>query len=56
LTGINIHSPELIKELEEIARQLRIGAVGMIYKRGQGHPGGSLSTAEILTALYLLRW
>jgi transketolase len=46
------HSATLIKELEGIARQLRIDAVGMIHTRGQGHPGGSLSTAEILTALY----
>jgi transketolase len=52
MTGIRIHSEKLIKELEETARQLRLEAVGMVHRRGQGHPGGSLSTAEILTVLY----
>ena len=48
----NTHSPELIKELDDIARELRIESLQMIYKRGQGHPGGTLSCAEIMTALY----
>jgi transketolase len=41
-----------ILELEEIARQLRIDSLQMIYKRGAGHPGGCLSAAEIVAALY----
>ncbi len=41
-----------ILELEEIARQLRIDSLEMIYKRGAGHPGGSFSAAEIVTALF----
>lgn len=44
--------PEKIKELEQIARQLRIDSLLLIYKRGAGHPGGALSAAEILTVLY----
>lgn len=40
------------KELESIARRVRVHAVTMTYKAGSGHPGGSLSEAEILVALY----
>ncbi len=46
------HTPRLVKELEETARQLRIESLKMIHRRGQGHPGGSLSCAEIMSALY----
>jgi transketolase len=41
-----------ILELEEIARQMRVESLEMIHKRGAGHPGGSLSAAEIVTALF----
>ena len=48
-----MHYPEsLIVELEERARQLRLDSLRMIYKRGAGHPGGSLSAAEIMAALF----
>jgi len=46
------HSKQLIKELEEKAQQLRMDALKMIHRRGQGHPGGSLSAAEIISALF----
>lgn len=46
------HSEQLIKALDEIARDLRLDALEMIYERGQGHPGGSLSVAEIIAALF----
>jgi len=46
------HSEKLIDELNEKARQLRLDALGMIHRRGQGHPGGSLSIAEIIAALF----
>ncbi len=52
MTGNAVHSPKLIGELEETARQLRIESLKMIHRRGQGHPGGTLSCAEIMTALY----
>lgn len=42
----------LIKELNEIAKSLRLDVIKMIYKAGSGHPGGSLSAVEIVTALY----
>jgi transketolase len=45
-------TPEKIVELEEIARQLRVDSLRLIHRRGAGHPGGSLSAAEIMTVLY----
>ncbi len=41
-----------IKELKKIANQLRIDVIDMIYTAGSGHPGGSLSATDIITALY----
>jgi transketolase len=52
MKGTKVHSEKLIKELEKKAQQLRLEAIGMVHRRGQGHPGGSLSTAEILSVLY----
>ncbi|MGM0366778.1 MAG: transketolase [Actinomycetota bacterium] len=40
------------RELEKIANQLRCDALKMIYLAQSGHPGGSLSAADIVTALY----
>lgn len=45
-------SPHIIQEFEDVARELRRAVVRMIYVAGSGHPGGSLSSVEILTALY----
>ena len=41
-----------IEELEAITRQLRIRSLRMIAKANSGHPGGSLSSAELVAALY----
>ncbi len=41
-----------IRELEEEAREIRRLIVEMISQAGSGHPGGSLSSADILTCLY----
>jgi len=41
-----------IEELERICRVLRRDILGMIHAAGSGHPGGSLSSVEILAALY----
>jgi transketolase len=43
---------DTIKRLENISNELRIDVIDMIYKAGSGHPGGSLSAADIVTALY----
>ena len=40
------------KGLNEIARSIRKDIVSMIHAAKSGHPGGSLSAVEILTALY----
>jgi transketolase len=39
-------------EMEAIAKRLRRHIITMTGKAGSGHPGGSLSAVEILTALY----
>ena len=39
-------------ELKGIAHDLRFDIVKMIGEAGSGHPGGSLSCADIMTALY----
>ena len=52
MTGSTEHSAELLHQLKETARELRIESLKMIHNRGQGHPGGSLSCAEIMAALY----
>jgi len=40
------------EELEQISLQVRRDILETIYKAGSGHPGGSLSSVEILVALY----
>lgn len=39
-------------KLKQIALQVRRDIIEMIYKAGSGHPGGSLSSVEIMAALY----
>ena len=41
-----------IEEMEGIAKKIRRDIITMIGTAGSGHPGGSLSAVEILTALY----
>lgn len=41
-----------LAQLEEIARRVRRNIVLMTARAGSGHPGGSLSAVEIITALY----
>ena len=43
---------ELVKELEQRSTEIRIKLLKMIHKSGSGHPGGSLSAADMVTALY----
>ena len=38
--------------LKEKAKELRKTAITMIHSAQSGHPGGSLSAADIMTALY----
>ena len=39
-------------QLRETARAIRLGALEGVYRAGSGHIGGSLSIAEMLSALY----
>ncbi|MBR3255110.1 MAG: transketolase [Clostridia bacterium] len=41
-----------INELEKIAKKVRKGIIEAVYSNKSGHPGGSLSIADILTVLY----
>ena len=49
------HSESLITELIDKAQLLRTEVVTMIHRVGSGHPGGSLSAADIVTALFFHR-
>lgn len=43
---------ERTKYLREIAQEVRLNIIDMIYTAQSGHPGGALSAADIVTALY----
>ena len=47
-TSFDLSAPEL----EKMAKKLRRHVITMIATAGSGHPGGSLSAADIVTALY----
>ncbi len=46
---------KIISDLAIIANELRLKALSMIFQAKSGHPGGSLSAAEIITALYFYK-
>ncbi|RME78414.1 MAG: transketolase [Chloroflexi bacterium] len=41
-----------MEDLQKMAVQVRLDIIHMIHKAKAGHPGGSLSAADIVTALY----
>ncbi|MDD2654471.1 MAG: transketolase, partial [Candidatus Omnitrophica bacterium] len=41
-----------IKDLEDKAREIRRLIIKMLAKAGSGHPGGSLSSTDLMTCLY----
>lgn len=41
-----------VAELQEKARKVRVDIINEVYSAKSGHPGGSLSVADILTVLY----
>lgn len=43
---------DLIRKLQDVACSLRYDVIEMIWQAGTGHPGGSLSLAEIMSVLY----
>jgi len=40
------------KALEDVAKNIRVSIVKMIHAAGSGHPGGSLSAADLVAVLY----
>ncbi len=48
------YTDKQIKELEAKAKQIRRLIIQMLAKAGSGHPGGSLSSADLITALYFM--
>jgi len=51
MVAMSCYPESLILGLEARPRQLRIDSLDMIYRRKAGHPGGTLSAAEIIAAL-----
>ena len=41
-----------LKKLQKIAAEIRLGALEGVHAAASGHPGGSLSIAEIVAYLY----
>ena len=48
-SGVKIKN---IEELQTYANKIRKDIIEAVYSAGSGHPGGSLSIAEILAVLY----
>jgi len=49
---MSTYTNKLIKNLEDKAKLFRREILEMIFKAGSGHPGGSMSAIDIITALY----
>ncbi len=45
-------NPQKQQELQKIACKVRMGIIEGVHAAKAGHPGGSLSCADILTYLY----
>jgi len=50
--SMSVYDEGEIKNLELMANKVRQHIIKMIHTAGSGHPGGSLSSSDILTALY----
>ncbi|MBI3990802.1 MAG: transketolase [Candidatus Omnitrophica bacterium] len=48
------YSDTQIKDLENKAKQIRRLIIQMLAKAGSGHPGGSLSSTDLITALFFM--
>lgn len=47
-----VHYPVSSDEVREVARQLRVASLRMVYKAQSGHCGGPLSAADLVAVLY----
>jgi transketolase len=45
----------LVERLKDVARELRITDIEMLTEAGSGHPGGTLSAADLVAALYFYK-
>lgn len=52
MTDTTMGQAPSIRELEILAAQIRCDLIRMIHRAKMGHPGGSLSIADLLAALY----
>lgn len=43
-------------KLEEISKLMRKDIVSMLTESSSGHPGGSLSIADIMSVLFFKKW
>ena len=43
-----------INELKELSAETRINIIKMVHSAKSGHPGGALSSTEILNVLYYM--
>lgn len=50
--SLKVNKSEKVKMLKQQAKELRKTALTMIYTAQSGHPGGSLSAADIMCVLY----
>ena len=55
-TTLAAHGSVDQRELARIARQIRVDSLKMTFKAASGHPGGSMSEADLLAALYFGGW
>lgn len=49
---MTVYDDNVVNELRKTANHLRRDSLTMIYQRQAGHPGGSLSAADIMSVLY----
>ncbi len=49
---MTLYDDQTIQDLEAKAKTIRCHAIKMIYAAKSGHPGGSLSAADLITALF----
>lgn len=52
MNDLDVSKTLSVSELKRVAVQMRKDILYMIYEAQAGHPGGSLSAADILAALY----
>lgn len=52
MKGVESMEKEQIRQLSVIATKIRMHAIEAVYSAQAGHPGGSLSIADILSVLY----